>query len=329
MTNGSRGDIQPYVALARALMEETDFKVAIVSHAEFEEFVQLNAPGCGFFPLDGSPTKMLRDERFKEAFFNGSASEQLAIVKEFMAIQKENKQKTYDAAKAFCASFIIGTITTQPECSATGSRLGVPVVTCCTFPVHPTKEFVVGTMTADKDYSDNVNRLLGWVGEKVMWNMQKDEINTWRASLSLRPLNSFEWAPCPHINLYSPLVQPRPQDWPGYVYDTGYWIMKSEKFVPPQELASFLAAGPPPVYLGFGSMPAPKNVRSMFVKVCAALKIRGIFCQGWSEVEGEELDEESRKIVLQIPGAPHEWLFPKCAAAIHHGGAGTTAATLR
>eukprot|EP01006_Ploeotia_vitrea_P052294 TRINITY_DN67668_c3_g2_i1.p1 TRINITY_DN67668_c3_g2~~TRINITY_DN67668_c3_g2_i1.p1 ORF type:complete len:246 (+),score=28.78 TRINITY_DN67668_c3_g2_i1:45-740(+) len=62
-----------------------------------------------------------------------------------------------------------------------------------------------------------------------------------------------------------------------------------------------------------------------FMEVCKTVNKRGIFCGGWTELKGFESTDQ----VLLIPGAPHEWLFPQCCMAIHHGGAGTTAASLR
>ena len=162
-----------------------------------------------------------------------------------------------------------------------------------------------------------------------MWGTMKDEINEWRSTLSLRPLEGFSWAPAPHVNLYSPLLSPRPKDWPAFVYDTGFWIFKDEAYIPPPELEAFLSEGEAPIYMGFGSMPTPDiaAMALMFSNACLALGKRGIFCSGWFETKGVLF--ASMPHMLHIVSAPHTYLLPRCCCAVHHGGAGTTAATLR
>jgi hypothetical protein len=203
----------------------------------------------------------------------------------------------------------------------------------------------------------------------------KNYINPLRAQYGLPPQEGVEPDSCPMLCLFSEKVFPRPSDWPSSVHLTGYWIMEAlEEYHPPQELQDFLAAGPPPVYMGFGSMPVrdTRQLFQLFVKSCRATGNRGIFCGGWTDVtglksdstgyidsgsgssssssssrgeknegdmEGEENEignkdvegesNSSMEDILVIKGAPHEWLLPRCLMAIHHGGAGTTAASLR
>ncbi|MEU2427818.1 glycosyltransferase [Streptomyces sp. NPDC007851] len=105
----------------------------------------------------------------------------------------------------------------------------------------------------------------------------------------------------PVFHGFSPLVVPRPEDWPSWVEVAGYWWpARPDNWQPPAELVDFLQAGPPPVFVGFGSMAA-----------------------GWADLKGCGAD------VLSIGDVPHDWLFPRTAAVVHHAGAGTTAAGLR
>jgi len=125
---------------------------------------------------------------------------------------------------------------------------------------------------------------------------------------------------------FSPLVVPRPGDWPSRVEVAGYWWpARPDGWQPPAELADFLAAGPPPVFLGFGSM-APGQGERLSKLVAAAVKragVRAVVQAGWAELSGCGAD------VLAIGDVPHDWLFPRTAAVVHHAGAGTTAAGLR
>jgi UDP:flavonoid glycosyltransferase YjiC (YdhE family) len=121
---------------------------------------------------------------------------------------------------------------------------------------------------------------------------------------------------------FSGAVVPRPPDWPARVHVTGYWFLDPGPWRPDPRLRDFLAAGPPPVYVGFGSM-RPADEEAAFVVVRAALRragLRGLLAAGG----GPETDD-----LLTVADVPHTWLFPRTAAVVHHGGAGTTAAALR
>ncbi|MCK2213519.1 glycosyltransferase [Actinomadura sp. ATCC 31491] len=115
----------------------------------------------------------------------------------------------------------------------------------------------------------------------------------------------------------SPLVVPRPRDWPGYVHLTGYWRLPGRDV--PGELKDFLAAGPPPVFVGFGSMPCPERVAE---EVVAALRLAGLrgVVQGLPVAAADDL--------LPVGEVAHDLLFPRMAAVVHHGGAGTTGTAL-
>jgi UDP:flavonoid glycosyltransferase YjiC (YdhE family) len=129
----------------------------------------------------------------------------------------------------------------------------------------------------------------------------------------------------PVLCCFSEAVVPRPADWPSYVHTTGYWFVDAAAgWTPPPELAEFLAAGPPPVYVGFGSMVPADPTRTDSV-VRAALRragVRGI-------VSGDPARAPHDDDILVVNDVPHAWLFPRMAAVVHHGGAGTTAAGLR
>jgi UDP:flavonoid glycosyltransferase YjiC (YdhE family) len=135
-------------------------------------------------------------------------------------------------------------------------------------------------------------------------------------------------ADAPVLFGFSPSVIPEPADWPDRAHVTGYWFLDAlETWEPPARLRSFLDEGPPPVYAGFGSM-VTRNPREATAQVVGALRRtgqRGILLAGSGAFVAEGLPES----VLAIDSAPHDWLFPRMAAVVHHGGAGTTAAGLR
>jgi UDP:flavonoid glycosyltransferase YjiC (YdhE family) len=131
------------------------------------------------------------------------------------------------------------------------------------------------------------------------------------------------------INGFSKHVLPRPTDWPESSQVTGYWFFHQSQWRPPEALSEYLAAGPKPVYIGFGSM-VSSNATSFTEKVLAAVKKSGqraVLASGWGGLAGEEGPQSEQIFFLRH--APHDWLFPRMSAAVHHGGAGTTAAAVR
>jgi sterol 3beta-glucosyltransferase len=134
----------------------------------------------------------------------------------------------------------------------------------------------------------------------------------------------------PVLCSFSEVVAPRPPDWPPNVHLTGYWFLDEPAWTPSPALAEFLAGGPPPVYVGFGSM-VPRDPEEMFRVVRSALcraGLRGVVSGGaWRETG--RLTNAGDDALFLVEDVPHSWLFPHVAAVVHHGGAGTTAAGLR
>ena len=130
------------------------------------------------------------------------------------------------------------------------------------------------------------------------------------------------------LHCISQHVLPRPQDWPDHAQLSGYWFLdQTDTWQAPAELQAFLDAGDAPVYVGFGSMAGrnPQRLAKIVIEALQQAQVRGIIASGWGGLEAGDLPES----IYQITQAPHDWLFPRMAAVVHHGGAGTTAAGLR
>jgi sterol 3beta-glucosyltransferase len=125
-------------------------------------------------------------------------------------------------------------------------------------------------------------------------------------------------------------VFPTPEDWPTSVHNTGYWFLDEPGgWQPPKGLLDFLEGGPAPVYVGFGSVGDPQQAAATTRLVAAALQQagqRGVLATGW---QGMAQMDDLPEGIYMLESAPHSWLFPRMAAVVHHGGAGTTAAGLR
>ena len=127
---------------------------------------------------------------------------------------------------------------------------------------------------------------------------------------------------------YSNVLIPRPPDWPDHVRATGAWLLDPPpSFVPEPRLVDFLGAGPPPVYVGFGSMtaPHPERMTQALLGALRRARCRAVLSTGWGGFSEAHAGDD----VLFIGDVPHAWLFPRVSAVVHHGGAGTTAEALR
>lgn len=120
---------------------------------------------------------------------------------------------------------------------------------------------------------------------------------------------------------------PKPADWPGHLNVCGFFFRSPPDFTPPPDLDAFLRAGPPPVYIGFGSIVIedPPAVTATLVNAVRSWGGRAIISRGWSNLGEAQSDDQ----IFYLGDCPHEWLFQKVAAVVHHGGAGTTACGLR
>lgn len=148
--------------------------------------------------------------------------------------------------------------------------------------------------------------------------------------LSIRQLvRRQETTRWPFIYGYSPAVVPRPSDWREGIEVAGYWWPDHPaSWTPPEDLERFLAAGPSPVFVGFGSR-NPADAARLTEIVAAARRqagVRMVIQAGWASLGAGLQDDED---MIVIGDTPHDWLFPKMSAVVHHAGAGTTAAGLR
>jgi sterol 3beta-glucosyltransferase len=132
----------------------------------------------------------------------------------------------------------------------------------------------------------------------------------------------------PLVYGFSPTLLPRPVDWGEWIQVSGHWFLDDQSaWQPSDDLLRFLEAGKPPVYVGFGSMVDEQIERATHIVLGALQRAgqRGILLVGWGGLGTGDLPET----ILRLESVPHDWLFPRVTAVVHHGGAGTTATGLR
>jgi UDP:flavonoid glycosyltransferase YjiC (YdhE family) len=172
--------------------------------------------------------------------------------------------------------------------------------------------------------------------QRVLWSgMGGPTTNRWRTRLGLRAWRSeaemHHYARslgAPRLYGYSPSVLPKPSDWDDYQHVTGYWFLDAQpNWEPSADLLRFLESGPPPVYVGFGSMSHenPERQTRLALRALELTGQRGVLLTGWGGIARLSVPPN----VFFVDNVPHAWLFPRMAAIVHHGGAGTTAAGLR
>jgi UDP:flavonoid glycosyltransferase YjiC (YdhE family) len=208
-------------------------------------------------------------------------------------------------------------------------KLGVPGFVGFGIPaLTPTREFA-NPLLSTRNLGGAVNRLSYGAFDLASSAPYRGMISSWRRDVLGLTAKSPGLVPArmPKLYHYSPRVVPTPRDWDATNIVTGYWFLPGDpSWQPPAALEAFIAAGPPPVYVGFGSMPAEDAEHKTRVVVEAVRRAgqRAVLATGWgglSAVKGDDLHV--------LDAAPHDWLFSRMAAVVHHGGAGTTASGLR
>ena len=318
---GSRGDIQPCVALGRALRARGD-EVRLVASARYAPMVV--AAGLELAPLTADPTEILESDAGQELLAGGRNP--VKFLRGFRRILGPMAERLLAECSDACkdAELILGpTLGFLPQ--HIGEHLGVPWALIHFQPSEPTGAFPHPFVPQARVFGPWANRASFRAVDQIAWQLSRPFINPWRdeaLGLPRLPLRGRRAEGGPVLACFSPVVVPRPRDWASNVHLTGYWFLDEPEWEPPAELAEFLAAGPAPVYVGFGSM-VPKDAEMTAMAVRAALKLAGV--RGIVQGDPATSDED----VFAVQDVPHSWLFPRMAAVVHHGGAGTTAAGLR
>lgn len=326
LTLGSRGDVQPYLALAKALRVR-GHGVRLYAPDNFEAWV--TGHGVPFHGLGLDIQAFLQDPGVRAAL-TGNV---LKIGKIWRTHIRAMMETTLAAvAQAGRQSDVI---VYHPKIQAVADvveAFGVRPVVASPVPMMPTGDFPPIVFT--KTFGRAVNRRLYGLFSLARF-FYKDMIDAWRRDTLglakgpfLMPIGTIHGKPVTHLCAVSPSILPRPEDWHGQSYMTGTWFLdEGMDWTPDAPLTRFLEAGPPPIYVGFGSMPAkdPKAFTRTIIEGLRLAEQRAVLAQGWGALATDDLPDS----LHLIEEAPHERLFPLMAAVVHHGGAGTTAASLR
>lgn len=331
-TAGSRGDVQPYVALGLGL-KEAGHEVRLVTYAPFEDFVR--GYGLGYHPITGDPGGAVAE--LLEAGLNPVKSAQ--TFRRFLGPALEQNLAEYWEACRDADAVVYSPVGFLGYHIA--EKMGIPAIGAAVQPLFSrTNRFPSsllggppGRLLEEWPLGSPYNRLSYLAAEQLFWQTMRPVVSEARAELGLDPLpflgpfGDAEGRRLPILYGWSQSVLPQPSEWGDHLCTTGYWFLDQPSWRPPGDLVDFLEAGPPPVSVGFGSMNNvdPEEITARVLEALRRSGQRGILLTGWGGIGNADLPDE----VFKAADVPHDWLFARVRAAVHHGGAGTTAASLR
>lgn len=335
LTIGSRGDVQPYIALCKGLIAE-GHRPKIATHNEFEPWVRKH--GIDFQPVDGDPAELMRicveNDMFTYSFLKEASSKFRGWIDELLS----------SAWKACQDSDILIESPSAMAGIHIAEALGIPYFRAFTMPWTRTRAYPHAFAVPSNKIGGAYNYFSYVMFDAVFWKAIAGQVNRWRKKeLGLRSttLEKMQVNKVPFLYNFSPHVVVPPLDYSDWVRVTGYWFLDEggQDWDPPEDLSAFIARaradGKKLVYIGFGSIVVSDPAALTKTVVDSVLKadVRCILSRGWSDRLGDPKAVKTEAAlppeILQIKSAPHDWLFNQIDAAVHHGGAGTTGASLR
>ena len=333
-TIGTRGDLQPYIALGVGL-KNAGHEVLIVSAKNEEAFVKTY--GLDFFPLGVDIQKLMEGDEVQEM---AKGNNPLKFIISHLKGSKKLKQlMVVTQGEIWTACQGADVIVFHP-----GMPLGFFIakenklisVMANPFPVIATNDYPAILFYTSPRLGPLFNQITHKIFEKLFWSLSKSAIiEFWNKSVktkmnfSVSPILQQIESGMPVLNGYSTLLFKHADKWGKNIHTTGSWVISSEpNFTPPQALVDFINSGTAPIYIGFGSMKDTNSFNLRLNIIADALNRtnqRAIVGLGWSSNSSNQSLPEN---IFLIESIPHKWLFPQMKLLVHHGGAGTTATGL-
>ncbi len=320
MASGTRGDVQPMIALGKAL-KAAGHSVRVMAGSNFSSWIESH--GLEAYPIIDMEV-LMRSELGVKWVESANPMQQLKYMKALLDANQE-RYVTDTINGTAGAELLIGGFVSEPFLQAISEKHGIPLITAALQPYRATRSGTATLIPLLPRSNSILNDWMGMIGVRFMWSVAADVTNILRTRLGLPPHTAatYQKAMQKILAIYavSPLVM---QDSTARM--TGYWFL-DEDYTPPADLLNFIESGDPPVYVGFGSMSSsdPARTVNMIVDALAKVGKRGVLARGWSGAAVTNLPSH----VHLLDKTSHTWLFPRMAAIVHHGGAGTTAAALR
>ncbi|WKK24179.1 glycosyltransferase [Streptomyces olivoreticuli] len=326
---GSHGDVVPFVGLGHRLAA-AGYEVSLATHAAFEASVR--GAGLEFRGLPVNPRAELASEHGQRLLRSGAGPACVVRALRFgRRFMPELGRGLLDAVAEGC-DLVLLSATTAPLGQVVAEGMRLPSAGLSLQPLAPTAEFFPAVAGSAVSLGRYGNRIAGGAAQLAVDRLFAPTVGQLRRQLGLpaetagRMRRRHADRGWPVFHGFSPLVVPRPADWAPSVSVAGYWWPHQEPgWRPSDRLCDFLQAGPPPVFVGFGSLVVDDGdwLSRVVAGALRAARVRAVVQRGWSglSLAGDD--------VLMVDEVPHAWLFPRVAAVVHHAGAGTTGAGLR
>jgi sterol 3beta-glucosyltransferase len=332
---GTRGDVQPLLALAVGLQRTGRHRVRMIAPDDFRALV--TGHGLDFYPLGMNARALLGAGNLGTGMESGR--NMLVWVWQILRTMRPTFERLMENTWLACQGAETIVFSTMGlGAYHVAEKLGVPCCWAIPFPGFArTRAFpavVFSTLRLGGAYNLWTHALAEWFMQQLTGRF----LNRWRRRFNLPAIPLSRWPyshlrgrPIPILYSFSPIVFPGPPDWGEHVHVTGYWFLDhAPDWRPSARLVDFIESGLPPVYVGFGSM-AHRNPQRTAQLVREALERsgqRGVLVTGWSGLDSDGSTFRSADLFM-LDAVPHTWLFPRTAAVVHHGGSGTTGAGLR
>jgi sterol 3beta-glucosyltransferase len=298
---------------------------------DFAGFIQKH--DVNFYPLRGDVQQIMASDTGREFMETGGRNpiKSIRAMRTMIApIVTRMMEDAFAACQDANALICLGVF--SPIGQSIAEALGIPIINIEPTPLLPTRAFPAPSWPIQRNLGGFHNYISGLAMLQVIWMWYRPFVKDFRQRLGLSTNGAISLyralRSTPMLSAYSPIIILPPPDWPEHIHVTGYFFLDSqEDWQPSAELDAFLKAGNPPVYIGFGSM-AGRNPEQLARLVSEALiksGQRGLLLTGYGGLHAELVPDN----VFVVDAVPHSWLFPRMAAVVHHGGAGTTAEALR
>ena len=322
---GSTGDVRPYVLLGQEL-QARGHRVTISAFPRFEGMV--TDAGLAFYPIRGSAESMMASIMEPDTSAFTYLPRLWKGVKDAAPQMLKDMTDSCKDADAMVCNFFGSVFYSISE------KYNIPCIQTHLFPMDPTGEVPISSVR-NQHLGSLINKGTYKVGYYTIGTLEKHILGPWRQENGLterkpatRPVYRVGEHEIPVICAISPSFFPRPADWDPRIHMSGFWFDETPNdYQPSPDLREFLENGKKPIYIGFGSMNTGDMDKLLFIclRSVHAAGLRAVFSTGW----GDRTQLKSTNTVFFLGDVPHDWLFPRVSAVVHHGGAGTTAAGLR
>lgn len=329
---GTRGDVQPVIAVCKALQKLDKYEINVLTSKNFADMVESH--GLNSISISTDMQALMNSELGKEWTAKGvNQMKQAQLMRKLLRtygweMVSEAWQGIKDKSDVMVSGF-----TSDGYIQAMAEKLGIQQLRLQLQPLEPSKAGSSSVATLFPDHTNILNYWYGLFGARMVWGMFEPETNRLRTEvlgLPKQKANRYLANITSTLTLlaFSEHVVPPAPEWGDNYQMTGFLFLDdNQSWTPPDDLAAFLSSGEKPVYIGFGSMPTsnPEHITQMILDALKISGDRAVLLSGWAGIGNVDLPDT----VHVVDNVPHNWLFPRMKAVVHHGGAGTLAAGLR